>query len=254
MLPEERGPLLVEQRRRSSGSCRRRAAPAAGSRSASSTERRKNSTPISVGSPPCQAIVTSRHARVRLDQLPHVRLEQVVRHPEARARVEHLLREEEAVRAVEVADRARSASRAGGTPAARRCSVPERSAHRLSPRSSSGRAPVPAAALVPGRAPATRPCLRRGSGRGAAPPPRAGEEEEDERRAEQHGDDPGDVGPLVALRGTRSSRRRRSGPGRTAGSSDAVSAALENDLVSSLWTWVADLSPEAVMAAPAAAA
>ena len=47
------------------------------------------------------------HARVRLDQLPDVRLEQLVGHAEPRARVEHLLREEEAVRAVEVADRAR---------------------------------------------------------------------------------------------------------------------------------------------------
>ena len=41
---------------------------------------------------------------VRLEQLPDVGLEQVVGHPEAAARVQHLLREEEAVRAVEVAD------------------------------------------------------------------------------------------------------------------------------------------------------
>ncbi len=44
------------------------------------------------------------NARVGLDQLADVRLEQVVGHAEARPGVEHLLREEEAVRAVEVAD------------------------------------------------------------------------------------------------------------------------------------------------------
>ena len=41
---------------------------------------------------------------MRLEQLPDVLLEQLVRHPEAAARVEQLLREEEAVRAVEIAD------------------------------------------------------------------------------------------------------------------------------------------------------
>ena len=41
---------------------------------------------------------------VRLDQLADVLLEQVVRHAEPAAWVEHLLREEEAVLAVEVAD------------------------------------------------------------------------------------------------------------------------------------------------------
>jgi hypothetical protein len=42
---------------------------------------------------------------MRLDELANVRLEQVVGHPEAAARVEHLLGQEEAVRAVEVAGR-----------------------------------------------------------------------------------------------------------------------------------------------------
>ena len=41
---------------------------------------------------------------MRLDQLPDVLLEQVVGHPEPAAGVEHLLREEEAVLAVQVAD------------------------------------------------------------------------------------------------------------------------------------------------------
>ncbi len=42
---------------------------------------------------------------VRLDQLAEVRLEQFVRHAEPAARVQHLLGQEEAVRAVQVADR-----------------------------------------------------------------------------------------------------------------------------------------------------
>ena len=46
-------------------------------------------------------------AGLRLEQLPDVGLEQLVGHPEPAAGVEHLLREEEAVLAVEVADRAR---------------------------------------------------------------------------------------------------------------------------------------------------
>ena len=44
---------------------------------------------------------------VRLDQLPEIGLEQLVGHAEARARIEHLLREEEAVGAVEIADGSR---------------------------------------------------------------------------------------------------------------------------------------------------
>ena len=44
---------------------------------------------------------------VGLDQLPDVLLEDVVRHPKSRARVEGLLVEEEAVRAAEIADRSR---------------------------------------------------------------------------------------------------------------------------------------------------
>ena len=59
VLAEERRPLLVEQRAVRLDRVRGPLARAAGSCSASSTERRKKSTPISVGSPPCQAIVTS---------------------------------------------------------------------------------------------------------------------------------------------------------------------------------------------------
>ncbi len=76
-------------------------------RCAISTERRKKS---SAHQRRLAALPRDRHlghARVRLDQLAQVRLEQLVGHAEARARVEHLLGEEEAVRAVEVADRAR---------------------------------------------------------------------------------------------------------------------------------------------------
>ena len=76
-------------------------------RSASSTERRKKSS--------------SHHRRlatlprdgdlgrtgVRLDQLAQVGLEELVGHAEPAARVQHLLGQEEAVRAVEVADSAR---------------------------------------------------------------------------------------------------------------------------------------------------
>jgi hypothetical protein len=43
---------------------------------------------------------------VRLDQLAQVRLEQDIRHPETAAGIEHLLGEEEAIGAVEVADSA----------------------------------------------------------------------------------------------------------------------------------------------------
>ena len=45
-----------------------------------------------------------RNAGVRLDQLTDVGLEQLVGHPEAAARIQHLLGEKEAVGAVEVAD------------------------------------------------------------------------------------------------------------------------------------------------------
>ena len=48
-----------------------------------------------------------RHPRVRLDQLPNICLQQLVRHPEPRARIQHLLRQEEAVGAVEIAHRTR---------------------------------------------------------------------------------------------------------------------------------------------------
>ena len=44
-----------------------------------------------------------RNPRVRFDQLPDVGLEQLVRHPEPASRIQHLLREKEAVGAVEVA-------------------------------------------------------------------------------------------------------------------------------------------------------
>ena len=42
-----------------------------------------------------------------LDELADIRLEQIVRHPETASRIQHLLREEEAVGAVEVAHGAR---------------------------------------------------------------------------------------------------------------------------------------------------
>ena len=45
-------------------------------------------------------------SRLRLEQLPDVGVEQIVRHAEAVARIQHLLREEEAVLAIEIADRA----------------------------------------------------------------------------------------------------------------------------------------------------
>ena len=57
---------------------------------------------MSVGSPPCQAICDLGYSGMRLDQLPDIGLEQLVRHPEAAARVEHLLGEKEAVRPVKV--------------------------------------------------------------------------------------------------------------------------------------------------------
>ena len=106
VLLEERRPLLVEQRPvrldrvarragRAAGTARR-ARPSGGrSRAPSASARR----PARRSSPPARA--------VRLDQLPDVGLEQLVGHPEPAARIEHLLREEEAVRAVEVADGAR---------------------------------------------------------------------------------------------------------------------------------------------------
>ena len=42
---------------------------------------------------------------LRLDHLPDVSLQQIVGHPEPVARIQHLLRQEEAVLAVQVADR-----------------------------------------------------------------------------------------------------------------------------------------------------
>ncbi len=70
----------------------------------SSTERLKKSRPIRVGSPPCQAIVDLRRLLMRFEKLADVGFEQLVRHTEAAARIEHLLGEEEAVFAVQVAD------------------------------------------------------------------------------------------------------------------------------------------------------
>ncbi len=65
---------------------------------------RKKSTPISVGSPPCQATVTGL-ARLGFDQLLEIADQHLVGHPELGAGVELLLGQVEAVRAVEVADR-----------------------------------------------------------------------------------------------------------------------------------------------------
>ena len=107
VLLEERRPLLVEQRRRSSGSCTPPAAPASGTarrarpsggrtRAPSSSARR----PARRSPPPARVACASISCR-------RYCLEQLVGHPEPRARIEHLLGEEEAVRAVEVADRTR---------------------------------------------------------------------------------------------------------------------------------------------------
>ncbi len=60
---------------------------------------------MSVGSPPCQAMVTLIRL-VRLDELADVLLQHVVAHAELAAGIEDLLVQEEAVGAVQVADRA----------------------------------------------------------------------------------------------------------------------------------------------------
>ena len=54
---------------------------------------------------PLPSDLHDRNAGVRLDQLTDIGLEQLIGHPEAAARIQHLLREKEAVGAVEVADR-----------------------------------------------------------------------------------------------------------------------------------------------------
>ena len=54
---------------------------------------------------PLPSDLHDRNAGVRLDQLTDIGLEQLIGHPEAAARIQHLLGEEEAVGAVEVADR-----------------------------------------------------------------------------------------------------------------------------------------------------
>ena len=55
---------------------------------------------------PARPTITSG-SRLRLEQLPDVGFQQIVSHPEPAARVEHLLREEEAVLAIEIANRPR---------------------------------------------------------------------------------------------------------------------------------------------------
>ena len=56
-----------------------------------------------VGSPPCHATTTSG-ARLGLDQLADVPLVDVVGHAEPAVRIQHLLGQEEAVSAIQVAD------------------------------------------------------------------------------------------------------------------------------------------------------
>ena len=73
-------------------------------RSTSSTERRKNSSTHQRRLATLPRDLHDRDARVGLDQLTDVGLEQLIRHPEAAARIQHLLGEEEAVGAVEVAN------------------------------------------------------------------------------------------------------------------------------------------------------
>ena len=75
-------------------------------RLSSSRTRRKKSSPMRVGSPPWKATTTSSAPRCADKQLPDVRLEDGVVHAEPAAGVELLLGQEEAVLAVEVADRA----------------------------------------------------------------------------------------------------------------------------------------------------
>ena len=105
VLLEEGGPRVVDQRAVGLDGILDASCPGLRYFSAYSTERLKKSSPIRVGSPPCQAMVTSRRL-VRLDELADVGLQHLVGHAEAAAGVEHLLGQEEAVRAVQVADRA----------------------------------------------------------------------------------------------------------------------------------------------------
>ena len=67
-----------------------------------STALRKKSRPMSVGSPPCQAIGTSEAGWTR-HGLADVGLHDIVRHPEARAGIKAFLRKVEAVVAAAVA-------------------------------------------------------------------------------------------------------------------------------------------------------
>ncbi len=90
--------------RRWSGACSRCACPARAYFFSTATARRKKSSPMSVGSPPCQAMVTSGHL-VRLDGLADVALHHLVGHAERAVRVQLLLLQEEAVVAVQVAAR-----------------------------------------------------------------------------------------------------------------------------------------------------
>ncbi len=66
-------------------------------------ERLKKSSPIKVGSPPCQAMAHFG-SLLGFQQLADVGFEQLIRHAEAAAGVQHLLRQEEAVFAVQIAD------------------------------------------------------------------------------------------------------------------------------------------------------
>ena len=80
-----------------------------------------------------------------------------------------------------------------------------------------------------------------------------GEEEEDEHGAEQNRDDPGGIGPLVALE-KRGLGTEMMASCCDAGYREAVSAALENDLVSSACVLELTSWPELEISDPAAVA
>jgi hypothetical protein len=79
------------------------------------------------------------------------------------------------------------------------------------------------------------------------------EHEEDERRAEQDGDDAREVGPLVALQEARL-RAAMIWSWTDGGYREAVSAALENDFVSSACVLLVTSFPEDEISVPAVAA
>src|SRR3954452_23046142 len=106
LVLEERGPLLVEERPVGLDRVRR---PLAGLKTVfSQLDRAAEEIDAHEGRfPALPGDGDFGDAGVRLDQLLDVRIEQFARHAEPTTRIEHLLREEEAIRAVQVADSAR---------------------------------------------------------------------------------------------------------------------------------------------------